>query len=67
MSDKKKAKQDQGYEFDGYCCPHCIHLKTTPVESDPIYGTRNDKLTLRCGIGGFKVKKRGFCKRWSGA
>ena len=59
MSKQSEAKEQQGYVAKPVVrrCGVCVHFKFDVKKGDygPIYSK------LRCGIGGFAVKKNGIC------
>lgn len=64
MSKISEAKEAQGYEPKPVfpMCSNCINLKSD-IEEIKTYGQVYKKETnIRCGIGGFAVKKQGTCE-----
>ena len=75
MSKQSEAKAAQRYTDKAYCCSDCRNITRDMVlpawmRGDPKYDNdtaRNAHLVeknLRCGIGGFAVKKLGVCDCW---
>ena len=65
MSKQSEAKQAQGYEQKPVIpvCMNCKHYQSKMHECPGIwYGPYVTEKELRCGIGGFAVKKMGTCK-----
>jgi len=64
MSRQSEAKTQQGYnpKPEPAHCANCAHYKSDRVGSEgwdkKIY---YEEKNIRCGIGGFAVKKRGVC------
>jgi hypothetical protein len=64
MSKQSDAKEAQGYTRDPLNCSTCKHF-TSEIEQVHSYGhTYSKETNLRCGIGGFAVKKMDRCNRW---
>lgn len=68
MSKQSGAKFAQGYRNDPNCCQRCEHFSKTVVEKTyEAYGglkTWTEDKNMRCGIGGFAVKKMAVCDRF---
>ena len=60
-SKQQQAKESQGYDAHPVprMCANCEHFKFDEQESK--YGGYIEHKNLRCGIGGFKVMKKGTC------
>lgn len=69
MSKQTQAKEAQGYvpkAVPQVCC-NCAHFVSDKVEREGCFGgVYVDEKNLRCGIGGFAVKKMGTCNEWAG-
>ena len=69
MSKQSEAKERQEYvdKLIPCVCSNCMHYRSrfenVPTLTGETYRSETD---LRCGLGGFKVKKMGSCKEWSG-
>ena len=67
MSKQSQAKQDQHYRMKADACLNCAHFCSDQIEKT--YDAWNGKRAwiveknLRCGIGGFAVKKSATCDR----
>lgn len=63
MSKQEKAKQSQGYEPKPVVpmCSNCVHYLSDYVEAHGWQTTWTEEKNIRCGIGGFAVKKQGKC------
>lgn len=67
MSKQEEAKKEQGYESDPEvdCCGNCGYFTSTiETVKTPFGQTITKEKGLRCGLGGFAVKKRGWCRMW---
>lgn len=65
MSPQAKAKEAQGYVDKAVprTCMNCLHFRFDTGWHDEAH--RYPKETnLRCGLGGFAVKKMATCKEW---
>ena len=64
MSKQTDAKAAQGYveEIDPDRCGNCAHFTSDKSTIDNGYGPYTTEKKLRCGVGGFKIKKNGGCK-----
>jgi len=65
-SKTSKAKQSQSYvPVNLHKCGTCKHFSCDQESWDGVFGGvyHRDK-NLRCGIGGFVVKKQGVCNLW---
>jgi len=64
MSKQSKAKEEQGYVDKAVpnVCGNCSHYRKEFV---PLPGVRPDIIKYQCGIGGFAVKKMGWCLLWA--
>lgn len=63
MSKQSEAKERQEYVDRPCACSNCMHYRSK-IENLGMWITYETE--LRCGLGGFKVKKMGSCKEWSG-
>lgn len=68
MSRQSEAKEKQGYmpKAIPQICSNCKHYKSETAEKSGFYGPWIKETNIRCGIGGFAVKKQGTCKEWKG-
>lgn len=80
MSKQSEAKEKQGYVTKALCCGGCQHLKWDMVLPVWMETRNNELMAsgreaeydkshkveknLRCGLGGFAVKKSGACRAW---
>jgi hypothetical protein len=75
MSKQSEAKAAQGYMPNPMACANCMHLKfemelprwmqEENLQSPGRYGDGQAlQKNLRCGLGGFAVKKMGTCNKW---
>lgn len=64
MSKQSEAKQAQGYEQKPVItvCKNCKHFKFKIEEYVPFGGVYYLDKEIRCGIGGFAIKKMATCK-----
>ena len=65
MSKQLQAKLNQGYQLKPVLpvCSNCTHFKSDLIPSE----WNNDYIqekNLRCGIGGFAVKKQSTCREY---
>lgn len=70
MSKQSEAKERQGYnpEASQRVCGQCIYFKSDKVEQCGYDGKPNGYMlekNLRCGLGGFTVKKLALCNDWA--
>ena len=68
MSKQSDAKAAQGYVAKAVpeTCVNCCHLKMDLLQMEGAYGWKWTRCAnLRCGIGGFAVKKMATCKEWA--
>lgn len=63
----RRARKQQGFEFNPPRCTNCVHLKT------PLYGRpetawhdRKPYVPPSCGLGGFQVNPWSICDQWKG-
>lgn len=64
-----QAKERQQYtdKLIPSTCSNCAHFHSKVEEMPRQWGgTWVKESNLRCGIGGFKVKKLGSCSEWAG-
>jgi hypothetical protein len=65
-----QAKERQQYtdKLIPSTCSNCAHFQSKVEERKSTWGnyTWTHESQLRCGIGGFKVKKLGSCSEWAG-
>lgn len=71
MSKQSEAKRAQGYVAKAIpqTCGNCAHFQFERVNVNadrPQYEEYWEDKNLRCGIGGFAVKKMGTCDEWVG-
>jgi hypothetical protein len=69
VSKQSEAKQQQGYvpKAVPQTCGNCAHFLSDFIRQPPAFGSPNgweEEKNLRCGIGGFAVKKMGACMVW---
>lgn len=67
MSKQSKAKEEQGYVAKAVpmTCGNCAHFESDFKNSTGYFGGGyQTEINLRCGIGGFAVKKMGTCSRF---
>lgn len=65
MSKQQKAKDEQGYSAKPIfpMCSNCVFYQSE-IKTTIAYGhTWDEEKNIRCGIGGFSVKKQGNCNR----
>jgi len=62
MSKQSKAKEDQQYVKEGPTCSTCKNFSSKIEMVDKGYGEYEKESNMRCSIGLFAVKKRGYCK-----
>lgn len=71
MSKQSEAKEKQGYvpKMKPNACMNCRFFKFDKgFHNQDLYGERFPKvMNLRCGLGGFAVKKMGTCKEFEAA
>ena len=68
MSKQSEAKERQGYEAKPLAkvCANCARFNSDKMEVKPQWGPAYTKENnLRCGLGGFAVKKTATCREWS--
>ncbi|RPE05535.1 hypothetical protein EGT74_24435 [Chitinophaga lutea] len=69
MSKQQKAKETQGYQAKPVMpfCINCQHFtsKVEQVKSAWSVGTYTRESEVRCGIGGFAIKKQGTCNSFT--
>jgi hypothetical protein len=63
MSKVQDTKNAQGYTDKPRSCGNCANFKCDHVERKSMYGVGSwmQEVSMRCGIGGFAVKKMGCC------
>lgn len=65
MSKQREAKKSQGYNPKPThpMCSNCAHYSSDIVEERAAYGSGvyRRETNIRCGLGGFAVKKMGNC------
>jgi hypothetical protein len=61
MSRQSEAKAKQGYVPKPQTCSNCLHFHSEIVDRKYLGEEKN----LRCGIGGFAVKKMATCNEWA--
>ena len=63
MSKQSDAKTKQGYvpSYQPLFCMHCRNFKSDIVEMTNGWAKWTEEKNIRCGIGGFAVKKKGTC------
>jgi ribosomal protein S14 len=67
MSKQSEAKARQGYVPKTVrMCQHCKHFKSDFIREPYLGRVWIRETNLRCGVGGFKVKKTGACDQWEG-
>jgi len=67
MSKQSEAKERQEYVDRPCACSNCRHFTSKIANHSDGWGHKWIRETeIRCGLGGFKVKKMGSCKEWSG-
>jgi hypothetical protein len=67
MSKQSEAKEKQGYvpKAIPQTCGNCGHFLSTKAKCAGYFGGEYiDEKNLRCGVGGFAVKKMGTCNEW---
>ena len=67
MSKQSKAKAEQGYQAKAVprVCATCAWYRSDVSELTTSYGARYlVEKNRRCGVGGFKVRKKAVCNRW---
>ena len=67
MSKQSEAKEKQGYtpKATPRTCATCGHFQMDTVERESFGQKWTEDKNLRCGIGGFAVKKMATCNMWS--
>lgn len=68
MSKQSEAKQRQHYTpklIPSVCC-NCVHFRKDVEKRVSLGQTWLIDKSLRCGLGGFAVKKQGSCAEWAG-
>jgi len=65
MSKQQDAKTAQGYtpKAEPTTCGNCIHFRSE-LDAPEKYGYQKE-INIRCGLGGFAVKKLGTCNQWA--
>lgn len=70
MSKQSEAKEAQGYVAKAVpqTCGNCAHFRSDMIEQKSSYmgTTWFAEKNIRCGIGGFTVKKMANCSEWVG-
>lgn len=68
MSKQSEAKERQEYtpKFIPSVCSNCAHFRSEFEQHTYGSATWTKEVNLRCGIGGFAVKKGGSCAEWAG-
>lgn len=66
MSKISVLKEELGYnpKPDPRVCKTCAHFKSDIVTKEAYGGKWTEEKNLRCGIGGFAVKKMASCDKW---
>lgn len=66
MSKQSEAKRKQGYvpKAIPQTCMNCFHFKKDTEVRDGYCGEYKEDKNLRCGLGGFAVKKMGTCNEF---
>ena len=64
MSKQSEAKQSQCYKTMGPACSTCKHFNSKKIRDESKFGYFTKETDMRCGIGGFAVKKMGHCQLW---
>lgn len=66
MSKQSDAKKAQGYvdKATPMTCSNCAHFKSEKVDIG-IYSPYITDKNIRCGIGGFAVKKNATCNKFT--
>jgi hypothetical protein len=65
MSKQSEAKENQGYNPKPVLpiCSNCKnYLSDSKEEQGAFGGVWHKEINIRCGIGGFAIKKQGNCK-----
>ena len=70
MSKQSEAKERQGYNAKAAqrVCMTCQHFMSDHEEQRGYDGRLNGYMmekNIRCGLGGFAVKKMGLCNEWA--
>jgi len=67
MSKQQDAKTNQGYQAKPIfpMCSNCKHYNSDMVNVNRFYGDFKEEKNIRCGLGGFAVKKQGTCNSHS--
>lgn len=68
MSKQSEAKIKQGYigKPTPRTCMHCKHFRSEKIKMETPWGEYTKETLMRCGVGGFAVKKMGTCNVWAG-
>ena len=65
MSKQQDAKKAQGYEPKPRVCGSCAHFLSDIIDEPTKYNPSYQRETnMRCGLGGFAVKKMGTCNQF---
>lgn len=67
MSKQSKAKEIQGYVPKPVpnVCMNCSYFRSeVSIRTGYFGGEYTDEKNMRCGLGGFAVKKKGTCNEW---
>ena len=59
MSKQSEAKEAQGYQENANCSNCANYLSDTKIR-----GYYYVEHNIRCGIGGFEIKKTATCEKW---
>ena len=59
MSKQSEAKAGQGYSESGPTCANCAEYRSEITPHPDVVWVQEKN--LRCAIGGFAIKKRGWC------
>ena len=65
MSKQQDAKTIQGYTPKALpqFCSACIHYRSEFIKNQWQF---TEEKNIRCGLGGFAIKKQGTCNKWEG-
>ena len=67
MSKQSEAKKKQDYvpSYEPNYCMHCKNFRSDIVQMKNDWVTWSEEKNVRCGIGGFAIKKKGTCMEFS--
>lgn len=66
MSGQSEAKEAQGYvaKATPQTCGNCVNYRSYKQLKVAPFGKYESETNMRCGLGGFKVKKMGTCLKF---